>query len=208
MSSGPAPDLRGVFHEAARAFVALVVSVKTSDLDRPGTAQWSVRELIAHADRAFLATETVLAATPDPSTRFLDSAAAYFRAAMSLPSVHDGITERARAAAVELGDDLAGSVRADAGRVLPLVDATPLDREVQHFAGRLRFGDYLVTRVTELVLHSVDLQLALRVAPTAPPRAAMLVRDLMVELSDRVDPLAVASALAVRPLPGGCNVLG
>ena len=50
----------------------------------------------------------------------------------------------------------------------PRVAATDDDRVVVHFAGWLRFDDYLVTRVAELVLHTFDLQLACGLAVEAP----------------------------------------
>ncbi len=172
-----------------------------------GTAEWSVLELVAHTARAFLATERVLATPIDDATPLLGGAAEYYRAAFSMEGAHAGIIERSRAAALELRDDPAVGVRSYMDRVAPLIAATPLRTVVQHAAGRLSFGDYLVTRITELVLHTVDLQLALGVAPSAPEGPAVLVRDLLVELAANADPLAVACALAGRRLPGGFDVL-
>jgi hypothetical protein len=185
-----------------------VRDVPSEQLGAPANSEWTVAELIGHTARAFVATETVLHTPLDPSSRALTGAADYYRVAMSLSGVHGGITQRARAAGAALIADPFGAVRADADRVGVLVASVPLDREVQHAAGRLAFGEYLRTRVTELVLHTVDLQLALGVVVTAPPDPARLVADLMVELADRADPLAVACALTGRSWPGGCNVLG
>jgi uncharacterized protein (TIGR03083 family) len=201
-------SVRVALDEAALAFVALVSSIDPDQLGAPGTGEWTVAELIGHAARAFVATQTVLDTPVDPATRWLAGAADYYRVAMSHAGVHAGITQRARAAGAALGPDPAAAVRADADRVLPRAAATPLDLEVQHAAGRLAFGEYLRTRVVELVLHSVDLSLALGVAPSAPEHAAALTRDLMVELVDRADPLVVASVLTGRRAEAGCNVLG
>jgi len=184
-----------------------VRTVPREQLTMPATSEWTVAELFGHAARAFVATVTVVATPLDPSSRALAGAADYYRTAMSLSGVHDGITQRGREAGAALMDDPFGTVRADADRAAPLVAATPLDREVQHAAGRLAFGEYLATRVAELVLHTVDLQLAVGVAPSFPAGPAQRTRDLMVELVDRVDPLVVACVLTGRAMPMGCNVL-
>lgn len=204
-------DPRGVrpaFHEAAAHLVATVGSLDAPALDGAGTRDWTMRELVAHAGRAFVATEVVLDAVVDPKTPRLASAAAYFRMAMSSPSVHEGITRRARDAAASLGDQPAPALQEQYARIAPRVDATPLTTEVQHAAGRLEFGAYLATRICELVLHAADVELALGRAPSAPEGSSRLVRDVMVELADRPDPLGVACVLSGRAYPAGCNVLG
>lgn len=200
-------DVRDAFLASADGFVTLVGQLTPAQLDERGTDAWSVRELVGHTSRAFTATETVLDTPVDESTRWLSGPAAYFRAALAVPGVHSGIEERGREAAAAMGDDVAASVRDAAARVVRRVAGTGDDRVVQHRAGRIRFADYLATRVTELVLHTLDLQLALGMPTTAPPNAARLVAGLMVELSDRADPLALAAVLAGRAWPGGCDVL-
>ena len=202
------PDARVALASAADAFLQLVDTLDASDLERPATDAWQVRELAAHTARAFLATEAVLDAPLDPTTPFLASAADYYRAAFAVDAVHAGIERRARDAAADMGDDPATFARAAAARVLPRVAATPGDREVQHFAGRLRFDAYLDTRVVELVLHSVDLALALDRAPDVPDDAASVTARVVLGLADRADPLALACALAGRRWPpGGVDVL-
>ena len=92
--------------------------------------------------------------------------------------------------------------------MLDRVAATDDDRILVHFAGPLRFDDYLVTRVTELVLHTFDLQLACGLAIDAPPSALAVVNPLLLALADRADPRALALALTGRTGPVACNVLG
>ncbi|HLK44432.1 MAG TPA: maleylpyruvate isomerase N-terminal domain-containing protein, partial [Acidimicrobiales bacterium] len=151
--------------------------------------------------------ETVVATPVDPASTWLSDAAAYYRVALGWGGAHAGIAQRAVDGAHALADDPAGGVRAAAERVGALVAATPDVREVQHLAGRLAFAEYLRTRVLELVLHGVDLQLALGWPADAPREAARVSAALVVELAERADPLGVACALAGRPVPGGCNVL-
>ncbi|HEY8080524.1 MAG TPA: maleylpyruvate isomerase N-terminal domain-containing protein [Acidimicrobiales bacterium] len=202
-----ASTTRLAFADAAAAFDDLVGSIDPPQLAAPASDEWTVRELVGHTSRALLTIETSLAAPLDDSTRRLASAADYFCAAMSVAGVHAGIVERARQAATGLGDDPRAYVRDTVARVLPLVDRTPDDVIVQHFAGRIAFIDYLQTRTVELVLHGVDLQRALGRAVAAPPRAAALTRDVLLAMADRGDPLAVACALSGRSTADGCNLL-
>ena len=84
--------------------------------------------------------------------------------------------------------------------------STPLDREVQHAAGRLRFEDYLVTRIVELTLHSADLRRAIDEPVAFPEAPSAITRDVLVGLAGRAGALAVACALTGRAGPR-CNVL-
>lgn len=200
-------DVRATFLEAGAAFVAVVEGLDTRRLDDPATSSWTLRELVAHATRGLLTVETTVAARVDASTRWLSSASAYFSTAMSAPQVHAGIVQRARDAAAAVGDEPGRYARAALAGVTPLVEATPLDREVQHLAGRLRFDEYLATRVVELTLHTADVQLASGQEVAFPEAASALTRDVLVPLVGRVDPLAVACALTARQGPA-CNILG
>jgi hypothetical protein len=200
--------VRDAFADAASAFEGLVATIGVDEFSGPASDEWTVRELVGHTARALLTVETTLAAPVDPSTRRLASATDYFRTAMAIPGVHAGIVERARASTGQLGDDPRGFVHDTATRVVALVERTPDDLVVQHLAGRTAFGDYVRTRIVELVLHGVDLQLALGRAVSAPASAAAITRDVLLGMADVADPLLVACALSGRSTPAGCNVLG
>ena len=201
-------DVVAAFHESSTTFVSLVESIDPARWGDAGTGEWTVLELVAHTTRAFVAIDEVLARPLDPASRSLADAADYYRVAMAIAGVHDGISARARDGAAQLRDDPPAKVRALADRASQLVDATPGDREVQHYVGRLAFRDYLVTRLTELVLHCVDIQSAVGIGPSAPARAAALVRDQLLVLAADADALAVACALSGRGRFVGCDVLG
>jgi hypothetical protein len=125
---------------------------------------------------------------------------------MSIPDVHEGIVRHGRDAALAVGDDPGRYARATLDRLLPLVATTTPDRVVQHFAGRLRFDEYLATRVVELTLHTADIQLVTGRDTTFPADASSLTRDVLLDLVDRIDPLTVACALSGRA-GSRCNVL-
>lgn len=200
-------EAKAVVLEAGAAFCDVAVSLGSADLDAPATGAWTLRELVAHATRGLLTIETTVANPIDPDSRELESATAYFALAMSAPKVHAGIEQRARDAAAAVGEDPGGYAAAALERVTPIVAATPTDRLVQHAAGRLRFGDYLATRVVELTLHSADLQLAVGRPMGFPDAPSRLTRDVLLPLSARLDPLVVSCALTGRAGPP-CNVLG
>jgi Mycothiol maleylpyruvate isomerase N-terminal domain len=200
-------DVKAALLEAGGALVAVAEAIDVHRLDDPATDAWTLRELVAHASRGLLTIETTVAAPVDPAAQLIESATAYFALAMSATQVHAGIEQRARDAAATVGDDPGGYVRAALARVAPLVAATPLDFEVQHAAGRLRFEDYLATRVVELTLHTADIQLAIEVPVEFPEAPSAITRDVLVLLVGRADALAVACALTGRARPR-CDVLG
>jgi Mycothiol maleylpyruvate isomerase N-terminal domain len=200
-------DVASVFLEAGSAFVAVAAAVDPARLAEPANDAWSLRELLAHAARGLLTVESTVAAALDPTSRVLTGAVDYFAAAMAAPSVHAGIVQRARDASAAVGDDPGGYARAALERVAPLVIATPPHREVQHAAGRLRFEDYLTTRIVELTLHTADVQLAIGEPVAFPDAPSVLTRDVLVGLVGRAGALAVACALTGRAGPR-CNVLG
>jgi hypothetical protein len=115
--------------------------------------------------------------------------------------------QRTRDAAAALGADPAASARATLATVTPIVEATPPEREVQHLAGRLRFEEYLATRVVELTLHTADVQLATGQPVAFPEAPSVLTRDVLLGLVGRAGALAVACALTGRAGPA-CNLLG
>jgi hypothetical protein len=137
----------------------------------------------------------------------LPDASSYFRSAFALEGIHTGIVQRAVEAAAAAPDDLVGWSHEVGAAAIARVAATPDDEVVVHFAGSLRFVDYLGTRVTELVLHTFELQAACGRPPQAPPGAVAVVNEILLALADRADPVALALALSGRSGPTVCNVL-
>jgi hypothetical protein len=191
-------DAAALFLEAADGWQQVAASLDPRRLGDRATDAWTLRELVAHATRGVLTVEPTVAAPVDPASRWLPTASAYFAAAIAVPRVHEGIEQRARDAAAAVGDDAPGYVARAVASVRPVVDATPADRVVQHFAGRLPFGEYLATRVVELVLHSTDVQLATGADVRFAPGPAALARDVVLGLVDLAEPLTVACALTGR----------
>jgi hypothetical protein len=93
--------------------------------------------------------------------------------------------------------------------VLPLVAARPDDAPVQTAVGGMRLGDYLPTRVFELVVHTLDLAVALDLVVEPPAEALALCLELAANLAQqRGQGVAVLLALTGRrALASGFSLL-
>lgn len=144
-------------------------------LDRPTPLPgWTVRELLAHLSLGIGLSRGVTTAAPGAVPL---SFGEYVRA---YPPAADQIAADTVALAAELGADLVGGFRRTVAASLAHLDATP-GEVLQARRGPVGRGDYVLTRLLELVVHADDLARALDRA------------DLPL-LSDAVE--AVADALA------------
>ncbi|MHB1775774.1 MAG: maleylpyruvate isomerase family mycothiol-dependent enzyme [Acidimicrobiales bacterium] len=188
-------ERRRTFVEASGYLVAVVGQVPGDAWDRPGLGSWSVRELVAHANRAHTTVEEYLTEPRPPEPPGSD----YF-----LP---EAIAERGRQAVAALGDDPAAAVAADAARVVALVGATPLDATLGSPMGTMPLGQYLPSRVAELVVHGLDLAAATGVDVAPPPAALAGALAFVGRRAARRDGVAVLRAMTGRgDLPAGYSV--
>ena len=208
MPSDPPSAVRPALEEAVAQFLTTARAIDPSTWDHPATDRWTVRQLFAHTVRGMAIVSDYLDADAEPTGPELTDAADYFRTALSMDRVHEGIATRATDAADSAPDDLGAWAGDVAAAMLTRAAATDDARVVVHFAGWIRFDDYLVTRVAELVLHTFDLQLACGLAVEAPQDALAVVNPFLLALADRADPAALALALTGRVAPVVCNVLG
>ena len=208
MSPDRSATTRHAFVAAVDRFLVTVDAIGPDQWSLPASDGWTVRQLAAHVVRGLaVITEYLDAGLPVPEV-LLPDAAAYFRAALDMEGIHVGIADRAVAAAEAAGDDLATWARDVAGSALARVADTDDDEVVIHFAGALRFVDYLDTRTTEVVVHGLELQVACGREPDAPADALAVANGVLLALVDRADPVALALALTGRAGPVVCNVLG
>ena len=197
--------VRAAFEEAARTFLTTVRAVEDHQWALPsGIGAWNVRELTAHALRAFTTIELYASAEPTVDRPMAD-AAEYYRVALADPSVHAGVARRAHDAGAQL-DDPVGESEATAERVLALSASTDDDEPINTFAGQITFSEYLLTRTVELGVHTLDLQRACGQRPQIHGLTATAVLGVLGELAD---PARLILALTGRQdLPAGYNVLG
>jgi hypothetical protein len=208
MTTVDAQGIREAFAAAANMFEDTVGAIEEKQLTQPGLGEWTVLELLAHTCRAFLTIEQTLSAV-DEQSPVLPDTVTYFRAALDQnPAIHAQIAARAADTVPALGAQPLTGALDIAGRGRALVDVTPDDASVTHFIGRMRFIDYLPSRIVELVLHTLDLQRATDQALRAAPDALAITLSIVTALADRADPIALALAITGRAdLPHGFNVL-
>ena len=195
MPSDPTSTVRRALDEAVAQFLATARAIDPSAWELVATDRWTVRQLFAHTVRGMAVLSAYLDVGTEPNGPELADAADYFRTALSMDGVHEGIATRATDAADSAPEDLVAWADDVAAAMLVRVAATDDDRVVVHFAGWIRFDAYLVTRVAELVLHTFDLQLACSLPVEAPEHALAVVNPFLLALTGRVAPVA-------------CNVLG
>jgi uncharacterized protein (TIGR03083 family) len=208
MSNGDPTPVRLALVDAVTQFLDTAVAIDDSMWERPASDRWTVRQLFAHVVRGMAVLSQYLDAGFEPTGPALVDAAGYFRTALSMEAVHQGIADRAVEAAESADDDVVAWARGVADDMLARAATTEDDRVVVHFAGWIPFHEYLVTRVAELVLHTFDLQLACGFDVEAPATALAVVNPFLLELTDRADPRALALALTGRRPPFVCNVFG
>ena len=146
---------RAAFRDASDVFLAATGAVPAGGWDEPGLGEWTVRELTAHALRAFLTLQRLCDTTGGAPQ--LESAMAYYRAVAVREDVHAGVLQRGREAGAQLVDPEA-TARRTAEQALGRLAATPDEHVGETFAGPMRLADYLPTRVVELGIHTLDLQ--------------------------------------------------
>ena len=193
---------RAAFRDASDTFLAATGVVPAGGWDEPGLGEWTVRELTAHALRAFLTLQRLCDTTGGAPQ--LESAMAYYRAIAVREDVHAGVLQRGREAGAQLVDPEA-TARRTAEQALGRLAATPDEHVGETFAGPMRLADYLPTRVVELGIHTLDLQRATGQPMALPASAAAVVLGTLAELADV--PTLLMAMTGRQPLPDGFNVL-
>ena len=201
--------IREAFAAATSTFEDTVRGIDERQLHEPGLGEWTVLELLAHTCRAFLTIEQTLSAAVDEGSPVVPDTVTYLRVALDHnPAIHAQIAARAVDTVPALGAQPRSGALEIASRGRALVDATPDDAPVAHFTGKMRFIDYLPSRIVELVLHTLDLQQATRQPLRAAPGALEITLSILTGLADRADPIALALAMSGRAeLPHDFNVL-
>jgi hypothetical protein len=146
------------FVAASQYFVQVVRMVPTSAWAGAGLGDWSLLELVGHANRAHTTLEQYLAEqrVPEPagSDYFSDAA----------------IAQRGRDAVAALGPSPEAAVAAASARAIALVASASSEALVWSPLGTISLASYLPSRTAELVVHGLDVVNALGPgAPTAVP---------------------------------------
>lgn len=197
-------QVRAGFEQGAHTFLETMRAIDDGDWDKFGAlGDWNVRQLAAHAMRAFVTVDGYLSAPPTVD-RVIPDAVEYYRIVLNDPTVHQGVSARAKQASRQIIDPL-GEAEAVVARVLGVVAGSGDDDRVNTFAGSMTLIEYLATRVVEIGVHTLDLQRATRQHPSLHPDTSAVVLSVLTELAS---PVSLILALTGREsLPDGHNVL-
>jgi hypothetical protein len=212
-------DPRELFGAAAASFVDLVTAMPSPAAapalwTAPALGVWDVRALTGHTTRALVTVASYLD-EPRHATTELRDAPAYYRATGTTVTDPEEVAARGVAAGAALGADPASAVAVARDRAVAALDATTLEAPVTVVGGLgLPLGEYLRTRVLELVVHSDDLARATAEAGHAvahqPPEEAVVASTvLLAEVAGRRgEGTVLLRALSGRvPLPADFTAL-
>jgi uncharacterized protein (TIGR03083 family) len=161
------------FAAASEFFVACIRRVPPDVWESPGLGSWTVRQLVAHGNRAHttLIDYVTHPQAPEPAT------SSYFTA--------EAIEARAVEAVAALGDDPARAVADFSAEAVALVGRSPADTPVGGPAGTVTLADYLPSRTAELTLHGMDVLAAIDMDEPAPSAALSGTLDFVVRHATR-----------------------
>ena len=197
---------RSAYVEAGESLLAVVGSLGPGDWERDALGAWSVRDLVGHTGRAFSTLGNFFA---HPGGEVLiETVGDYFKTALLLPDVHSAIAARGRESGAELGDDPHSVLRSlKEAAVGELVGAVGTEVGLSA-VGPMVLSEYLRSRVAELVIHTLDLTVAIGSEPVASTDGLRVTLDVLVEGArpEQLGPLVAALAGRTR-LPSGFSVL-
>lgn len=161
-------EVLAAFRYASHWWRSLVGAVDEARWDGPALGDWSARELVAHTNRAYKTIlDYVAGDVKDPT--WIPTASEYFRVVLAEQTPHVHIAERARREVAEYaGRDPVVVTEELAAKTVKLIDTAPGDTVMHLFVGEMALSQYLATRVVELVVHGLDLAVAIDL-PTEPP---------------------------------------
>lgn len=170
MSDTLLADETAVFRSSAEAFLALVRAIRPEQWELPGLGVWDVRSLAGHTSRAILTVESYLLADPPPAVT-VAAAEDYYAAIYAQYARPEEVAQRGVDAGVRLGADPAAAIDDAIERTVALIERQPPGRAVHVGGFGIELGEYLRTRVLELVVHTMDLSRATGIASALPAEA-------------------------------------
>lgn len=169
------PELTA-FAEECAAVDRTLAMVTAEDWGRPGLGEWTVAELAAHLIRGATRIDAHLNLDPGGAPAY--DRVSYFQ--FDARRVSPAVAERARqeAAAISTRDlpaRFATGWRASVNRATAL----PPEHVIATLRGPMRLDEYTATRVVEMVVHHMDLCMALDQPPAATPAAGRLTMGVL-----------------------------
>jgi uncharacterized protein (TIGR03083 family) len=159
-----------LFLSSATAFVHLLGEIRDEQWSAPGLGSWNVRSLAGHTARAILTVENYLD-QEEPGDVTIATAEAYYTTVYLSFTDDAAVAARGVEAGEWLGENPVAQVSAALARATAAIRSQPANRIVSIGGMGIRLGEYLRTRVFELVAHTIDLSRATGLPHTLPPSA-------------------------------------
>lgn len=191
---------------AAAAVADLVARIPADRWAGPGLGDWDLRSLVGHTSRALVTVESYL---QRPAGRVDVATAAQYYVVAGAGADPAEVRERGRQAGAALGADPAVAFAHLAEQVPAQARGYPADHLLTTIAGGMQLGEYLRTRVFELVVHGLDVARACGLPPALPAGAvadAVALAGQVAVLTGRAEPLLLA-VTGREPLPAGFSVV-
>jgi len=186
------------FETAAHSFLDLVAEVKVSQWNEPALGVWDVRSLVGHTARAILTVEQYLLADPAAELTARD-AEDYYVQVFTEYTDNEAIAARGVEAGKALNENSGAEYEATLNRALALIRQNEPDRLVAVGPIGIPLGEYLRTRVFELVVHGMDIARVTNHEHGIPADVVANVADLAARVAVRKgDGEAILFALTGR----------
>jgi len=190
------PEVSAAFRYASQWWRSLVGAVDDQVWDRAALGEWSVRELVAHGDRAYKTIVTYAEGHTVDDTEIY-SAAGYFRIVLAEETPHVHIAARAKRDAAD-HDDWVSATDDMASSAEKLVTGLAPDHTMHLLVGEMQLDQYLATRVVELVTHGLDLAAAIDLPTAAPSDSARVALTVLLDLATDDDLSSITRLLTGR----------
>jgi uncharacterized protein (TIGR03083 family) len=173
-----------LYRAASILFVDVVERVPDDAWERPGLGTWDVRGLVGHTARAFLTVIDYLG-LDEPSSVSIETAGDYYGSLYLVYTNPEAIHRRGVDVGRTLGADPAGAILSLRDRALDLSEAQQPGRVVSIGGMGIPLDEYLLTRVFELVVHTLDLGRALDLTVDVPPALVEATATLAAAIAAR-----------------------
>lgn len=197
-----------MFFHSASAFHDLATRIPADRWEQPALGEWTLRSLVGHTTRAILTVESYLA-LDDPGFPNVANAEAYYARVYRELTDPASVAARGVEAGVWLGADPAQAIADALARAMALVDTAGPERVVSIGGLGIELGEYLRTRVFELVVHSIDIADATGVPHGQPAESVAATLHLAAGVAAaRGDGEALLRSLTGRAsMPAGYSVV-
>lgn len=184
--------MKSAYIDSVESFLEVIRQIDPNQWDANALDQWSFRDLVGHTGRSIKLVKEF--GSQRSESLDVQSAALHYQISLS----PEGANQRVAAGGVEagnaLGEEPVHHLQEAWIATLETLQSTEEDTVISYVNGGIKFGDYLRTRILELVVHSIDLAQAIGI-DYEPPKEAM--REALYLLADLAVDTPYASKLAL-----------